>query len=203
MSTADALRALLEKALQDVRNSSTSELDSQYIIDIGSNFGQLIDAVHFLDNSSRKRIFLITLTVHRIIPIWERSRSNDTSPHRLLTIVNQLLDEKIEIVEVVKQEYEFLDWVDYQTEDCESNAAICVAYSLHALLETIKVISGIYSKNPPHTAENYANAAILFAADAYSYGFLREGRTVAMVRREFWEWWLTKVVPSAWMTPRG
>jgi hypothetical protein len=197
------VRELVTYALDNLRNNPLGDIEFEIISQIGANVGYLHDSSRSLDTNSSRRIHLLLRTARQVFPVWERKFPNDHSPHQCLDLVERVLSEEIDVATIDDEDFLFLDWLDQQSIQCKDEPSLCVAMSLKAILQTLETVFGLYGDSPPHNAENSANAAILFAADAYSYGFLEENRSVVENRRKFWEWWLKHAVPSSWMTPRS
>lgn len=154
------------------------------------------------DNTAHKRrTVLALLTVQHVLPIWEKARPNDKTPHNLLGKVEQVL---AGISQSTEEEVgEFWSYMDGVAAETEGGPPVGVGYAaveaLHTAVadEEFNPLAIDYSLTDEDVDPYEHDTAFAAAAD-YAGGPTWEPKSDASKRREFWHWWLSEAIPAAW-----
>jgi hypothetical protein len=187
----------IEKALIAVHQHSQHDLDLGYRQAIWAALGPQADETKQVDIGKKRRLFLAIFSAKYVLPLWEKIRPNDKTPHRLLAKAEQSLLEK-----VVSLHDDYMAGM-YIMEGLEYEPAIMVGYSA---VKTLSVAMWDERFDPTNIDYNLTNADLdsdytdvaLLASCAYADGSIWEEGSSKEKRLEFWKWWLTKAVPAAW-----
>jgi hypothetical protein len=150
----------------------------------------------------RRRVKLATLSVEKVLPLWNSLLPSDNTPVRALELADKVMTGNMSRDVVDKEAGSLWSHVDdilWRHEDMQSIAM--VGYG------AIQVIRGAMSDDhfllescegaSDSELEPYDYDSSFLAAIAYSGGATWEAGSNSQKRFEYWTWWLTSAVDAA------
>lgn len=209
MSIPTALHQTIEDAVNALCCHPQHDLNLGYRQAIWAVFGPRIDVSQMGTNSGyKRRVILSILTARHVLPIWEGVWPDDDTPYRLLKNAEQVLKGTFDVK--MAQDYRDEVWTKLENlaskpdrQSLEYQKPISAGFSAINALCTALQDEEFDSANincdlTDTDVDAYDNDSSFWAAAAYANGGIWEPKSDAVKRREFWDWWLTKAVPSAW-----
>jgi hypothetical protein len=151
----------------------------------------------------QRRATLAILSARHVIPIWEGAGLNDDTPHRILIEAEQVLNGTVDVQTADRDFGEFWTYMDNLASKFEDSRPVMVGYSAAKAL-----LTALFDEkfDPFHIdydltdadVDPYDSDAAFAAAVAYADGSIWNPDSSSTKRREFWEWWLSEAVPTAW-----
>ncbi len=145
----------------------------------------------------KRRVQLALLTVRHVLPHWEALYPTNRRPHRLLHATEALLlGTRTDVDDILP---DFFDL--FYADNAGDEIGLAATWALHVARADNKWTPNHlnYDLNDSQLSGPDHDTAF-FAAIAYTNGpWWGEGSSKAK-RFEFWTWWLTDAVPSAWET---
>lgn len=152
-----------------------------------------------------RRFRLGVLTVEAVMPFWLRSFPNESLPADCIDVAKKLMGgATVEIDQIEQIRGEWLvhcDELVYENQDKQNDAL--VGYAALQILR-IALWDNLYSDSLSEAATDdevdpedtdYAFSA----AACWAGGTIWDGSSSPDRRLDFWRWWLTEAVPSAWL----
>jgi hypothetical protein len=150
-----------------------------------------------------RRVKLANLCVQKVLGLWQEVWPEKSGPQQMLLTAEQYIGDLIDYESAWERANSF--WGELETIICDGKnlTVVNVGFAAANLVTTALRDEKF---NPDNLEEEivddlldpYEWDASLYASAAYSSGFVWEEQSNALQRREFWEWYLTEAVPSAW-----
>ncbi|MDP9315984.1 MAG: Imm5 family immunity protein [Chloroflexota bacterium] len=143
----------------------------------------------------KRRIHLALMTVRQVLPRWEALHPTDRRPHRLLHATEALLLGTTADLDDILPDFFDLFYADTAGDEI----GLAATWALHvARADNEWTPTHInYDLNDSQLSGPEHDTAF-FAAIAYTAGPWWTADSSRTKRFEFWTWWLTHAVPTAW-----
>jgi len=150
-----------------------------------------------------KRVKLATLSVEKVLPLWDSYFPADRSPYLALELAQKLLAGAISATEAERELgrlWTHCDDLMGKREDDQNSVTVeygAIQVLREALSETHFGCEEINNGSTDLDITPYDFDSSCFAAIAYSRGAPWESSSDYQKRLEFWTWWLTSAVSDA------
>jgi hypothetical protein len=205
------LERAIEEALSAMRDDPQHWLPLPYRIAVFAALGPRADLPDASDLRGYQRRATLDITaVRRVLPLWERTRPQDDTPHRILTDAELVVHGEMGANTARARLKEY--WNEHVYPDSGECAHGC-SYLEHAIfygaLKALGTAASDLDFNPDKIdytwtdednwdeGESYPDASA-HAAWVYSSTGARIDDLDAARCREFWEWWVLEAVPATW-----
>lgn len=209
MAIPTELQELITAGLLKIKNDPNHDLNLGYREAIYSALGPYAGADGNSDNSGHlKRVFLATIAVSRVLPLWQQTWPEDETVQCILAKVNHIMSKPQEVdEEAMDEEIEHL-W-EYTTELTDETREIGGIVGMAAVAAlSLAQWDGFMEEEEidlerTDSDDFMLNDGHFYAASAYAggppYPIALAEQSSPTKRQEFWQWWLTSAVPAAWL----
>ena len=205
------LEEAIQNALSAMQNDAQHWLPLPYRIAVFAALGPRADLPEAPDlRGYQRRATLDIAAVRHVLPLWERTRPQDDTPHRILTDAERVVRGEMsgESARARLKEY----WNKHVYPDSGNCAYGCTALEhavFSAALKALATAASDLDFNPDvinyswtdednwDEGESYPDASA-HAASIYSSTGASIHDFDAAKCQGFWEWWLLEAVPATW-----
>jgi len=201
-----SLRRVIKDALNVVEHHPEHDLPLGYRHAIYAKLGPRLE-VSRNNAGHKRRTVLAFLTVQHVLPLWEKARPHDDTPHQILAKVEQVMSSweagSLDLQSVQREAGEFWTYMDNVALESSGKDVVEVGYAAVEALHTAVADeefdpSAIDYNLTDEDVDAYEHDAAFAATVNYAGGATWEPDSDATKRREFWSWWLTSAIPAAW-----
>jgi Immunity protein Imm5 len=197
-----ALQKMIEEGLLLVHAEPQHDLKLGFRCRLLSAFDEINGPTRSRSGHS-KRVKLATLSVEKVLPLWDSCFPSDRSPYLALELAKKLLAGTISATAATRETSRLWAHCDDLIFDHQDDVnPIMVGYgAVQALREALSETHfGCENTNDESTdfdIDPYDTDSSCFAATAYAGGAPWESSSDKQKRLEFWTWWLTSAVSDA------
>lgn len=160
------------------------------------------------DNTRHKRrTVLAFLTVQHVLPLWEKARPHDDTPHQILLKVEEVMlswkEGNFDAQSAQREAGQFWNYMDGVALETGGKDPVEVGYAAVEALHTAVADeefdpSAIDYSLTDEDVDAYGHDTAFAAAADYAGGATWMPNSDASKRREFWHWWRAFAIPAAW-----
>jgi Immunity protein Imm5 len=197
-----ALQKMIEEGLLLVHAEPQHDLKLGFRCRLLSAFDEINGPTRSRSGHS-KRVKLATLSVEKVLPLWDSCFPSDRSPYLALELAKKLLAGTISATAATRETSRLWAHCDDLIFDHQDDVnPIMVGYGAvqalrEALSETHFGCENVNDGSTDLDVEPHDWDASFYAAIAYSRGAPWESSSDKQKRFEFWTWWLTSAVSDA------
>lgn len=209
MMVPPAVQQLVEDALLAVENHPQHALLPIYRAGIYDAIGPLGSN----PTSYQIRGRLALSCAHLVLGVWQRTRPSDDRAERLLSLAEQVLAGERDHRTAKKEADKAWDWLNNDYGERTEELPEGCFFALAAIVEAVYVVIGRDRFQDAATHENDTDADLdpwggdtaLWVATALAGPVWSQDQgNHSFGRLDFWRWWLTEAIPSAYaMVPSG
>jgi hypothetical protein len=192
------VQKMIEEGLLLIQGEPRHDLKLGFRCRLLSSF----DEINGVRSGHNKRVKLATLSVEKVLPLWDSRFPADRSPYLALELAKKLLAGAISATEATRETSRLWAHCDDLLWDEDAQNAVMVGFGAiqvlkEALSETHFGCENVNDESTDFDFEPYDHDSSFFAASAYSHGAPWESSSDQQKRLEFWTWWLTSAASDA------
>jgi hypothetical protein len=148
-----------------------------------------------------RRTTLAMMCIQQVLPLWKNMYPGNDGPERMLSLAGQLLRNEINPGKAKKEKGDFWSDLDSFVYTPENNA-ILIGYGAASVV-TVALVDEIVEKISDDSIDDddedpYQWSVSFFALLAYSNAETGRNNVNVEKKLEYWTWYLTKAVPTAY-----
>lgn len=209
MAIPTELQELITAGLVKVKSDPNHDMNLGYREAIYSALGpSALGSDNSDDSGHLRRVFLATLAVSHVLPLWQQAWPQDQTVQCILAKVNYIMSKPQEVDEEAMDE-EIEELWDYTTELTNETRELGGVVGMAAVAAlSLALWDGFMEEEEIDLERSDSDDFMLndchfYAASAYAagppYPIALAEQSSPTKRQKFWEWWLTSAVPAAWL----